>query len=658
MHLYPVHKRLIFMANCLNNFLGRLFRGYGLAGAMCFAVLNAVSVSVFGQTAGGSAPVKTTNLRALTDSVNRQAAQTLGLLLQSHKKTDSECSLAYALAAYRLSAGTDTLYTAPAEYGAEAKAVDIIERKPVSIADACAALMEADLNEPGPAKAVQSEMLYAALYLFRENGKPLAENRLWQKLSEAARTKTEAGAKALGNEEQLRNQAVSLNRKAAKLLARAYAQALGLQTGGTPLREQLDAAVKRVVESNGFPDDDPENRGRFDRSAPDFCRNLWTACALIQYTEGKKALQPLMQRHAEIWYKGLSAQTGTAAAYGRGLHLAYDDTFEELSLLFKFNALRPEALDQLAAAYVLCRSRWLQKQYNPQTRLCRYGEYGHGLYGPSDEGTRRVLTAGTYARMLRCLSAFAEAHKTERIKLINPEPVFTEVSELVWFRNTGRQMALWLYRKNGICFQMPVTGSFRKAAVSDYLPLPYGFPGLEVPVSTQLPCLVPHLTLPGGSVITTAEGADSISISADGNTLRLVWLNWATPSGALTFPGIKCVTTYTLEKNVLVQQQVLSAVSETVFADKYLYCFPTSLNAANPDRGGFEDDAGNLLTVHFDCDFREELHIKATQNGNTGKGAFAPVPLIAEWAAADLVLNQGQQYKSKLIIGWVPAKTE
>ncbi len=426
------------------------------------------------------------------------------------------------------------------------------------------------------------------------------------------------------------------------------------------LPDSLRAACLALLRrENGFPDASAQRRGVYDRGSINFSLMLGAAVMRRPNPDDVNAVKPYVKSALQLWYDMLNPLTGCPNTYGRGRQFTIDDNFERIYACLLYPDISPASKPELLQLFIKTYNYWLSTQYNPATHRARSAEFGRAADDvPGQKPDPVADMFGTLQKADRCLGLLPKLSKADEKKLqpISQALSLPEVSRLQWFRNgTGRKMGLWVYRNNRISFAMPVTGSPFRGANADNLPMPYGFPGIQVPANSQLPCLVPHLTLPSGTVITTAEGADTLSLSPDGSTLRMVTEEWATPSGALTTPGIRCITLWKADKNVL-EQEISMLVPESAIIDRFRYCLPTSFPLANPDRGGLMDDEGNLLAVRFESEFHEELRIRSTGNSLAGRSVFGPVPLLLDWEAADFVMTAGQPYVSKLVLGWQQAK--
>jgi hypothetical protein len=208
-------------------------------------------------------------------------------------------------------------------------------------------------------------------------------------------------------------------------------------------------------------------------------------------------------------------------------------------------------------------------------------------------------------------------------------------------------MGWWLVRNPGNYLVLPVVGSFKNSAGTDYLPVPYGFPGLEYPVAQQLPTLVPHFQMRNGTTVTTAEGADSVTLSPDGTTLNLVWHAFTDLTGNLVDPQFTARASWKWEDKELTYTLELLPKEDMVI-DAFDFWVPTSLDKADLSSGTVFNDRGQIMRVSLTADWEANLILASTQGKEMGNGAFSPIPLVLQYKGANFPLLKGRTYQLKL----------
>jgi hypothetical protein len=433
------------------------------------------------------------------------------------------------------------------------------------------------------------------------------------------------------------------NYLAVAALIGAHAHKLGWESDKALITKLVRECADLIVANNGFLDDDRKGRGRFDRYSMEFNRFTWEAATLVNDQATLERLRPVIKQSFQVWWDMVSPITGYAAAYGRSLQNAWDDSWETAAFLAENPSLRPTSLANLISNFALCWNHYLANQYDSKRHLNRMLDPGRATYSYAGRDRIWSFTIHSFGKAISSINVIKKVAEQESVNLIPAKPNWNWVSRWVPIRTQDRQMGIWIVRQPGNYFVLPVVGSFRSSATSDYLPIPYGFPGLSIPVARQIPALVPFWTLGSGQVMTTAEGADSVSLSQDGKTLRLVTTRFSDLDGNLLDPSIKAVATWTWEDHELTYDIQLVSKESGVFK-KFDFWVPSRLSLADLESGNLYDEQGHSLTVRADSDWQTRLILMGTGQGELSKGPFAPIPLIMQWTGANLPIAAGRPY--------------
>lgn len=405
--------------------------------------------------------------------------------------------------------------------------------------------------------------------------------------------------------------------------------------------------VALLKAENGFLDDDKNGRGRFDRYGLEFIRFTYTALDLLGEKKLQRELVPLCRPMEQLWWDMINPQTGYAFPYGRSLQNTWEDSFEQCAFLAQYPELRPAALRDIAGVFRLAWKHYTENQYDTLSHTNRMLDFGRATY--SYAGRNRIwgYTVHTFGKAMESAVVINQALEKEKVVLLPITPQLLPVSRLHHIRQGARKMAIWIYRQPNNYFVIPVLGGFANSGSSDYLPIPYGFEGVQAPVNKQVPALVPHFQIKDGSTLLTADGADSISLSKNGRELRIVWRYLPDFSGRLTDPQMKVVSTWKAEDRELDYHLQMTSANHVVLP-RWEFWMPVTYAGADLSSGSFFDGTGKILALKSDCDWEPPVQLLSTGNREFGKGSFAYIPLIMKWEATDVALVADKTYSFKL----------
>ena len=476
--------------------------------------------------------------------------------------------------------------------------------------------------------------LYAAMAL-QSFGSDLNRNVLWQSMTPEERKAYRELLNLARFYDEKTHTLIHLPENyfgvAARIAAIDYQ--LGLNKDRTALDDLLSRAAKQFTDGALFADDALPT-GRYDRYSNEYARAIYDAAELAGRQDIMKAVAPSLKVQMKLWWDLLS-EDGYGYSWGRSLGaISYMDTLEIAAFLGAHSEFRPAPLPQLAAAYFAAWS-WLRNDFNGQTHLLSVFAFGRGDYAYITKEREWQQTATFFGKVIASHQKFMKALEEEGLKSFPSHLAFSDVARFQYFRNgSGRQFGVWVVRQGDLHFALPfVTGP--KAATSDYEPVPDGFPGIAVPVEKIYPCFVPFLELEDGRTVAAADGADEISLSADGKSLTAIWKRWVavgTKAGDLLDPGLVSEVNWTLEGKTLRRKESLTS-SKTLNVRRLWLAIPSRydhletlyVKGARIDRLFSE---GQTLAVQVkDSTWPLEISAFATGNAPLGRGDRGPLPL-------------------------------
>jgi hypothetical protein len=297
----------------------------------------------------------------------------------------------------------------------------------------------------------------------------------------------------------------------------------------------------------------------------------------------------------------------------------------------------------------------LRRDYNDKAHVLSVFAFGRGNYSYISRDREWQQTINFFGKGSLAHARFMKGLKREQVSAFPAEISRPDVARFVFFRQGERPAGVWLVRQGPIYFTLPITTG-TKPGVADYLPAPHGLPGFANPVEQVYASLVPFLQLGDGRTLVATDGADEITPSADGKSLRVVWRRWAqvgTKSGELVDPHITSEVTWRLDGSTLVRDETLRS-EEDVTISRWWVAVPSTLNRdsvqASAERQDILTDSNSGLLVIVKADW--PLGISAWTPGDSalGRGARRGVPLhlIYESPNLHLVAKQDVHWRMTL----------
>jgi len=503
--------------------------------------------------------------------------------------------------------------------------------------------------------------LYAAMAL-HSYGRNLDHNALWQNLSpkekESYRALLDPGRFYDSKTHKLIHLPENYFGVAARIAAIDYD--LGLSKDRASLDDLLDHATAQFTRGALFADDSLPT-GRYDRYSNEYARAIYDAAQLAERDDLVKALAPSLKQQMKLWWDLLSPD-GYGYPWGRSLGaISYMDTMEIVGFLGVHPEFRPAPLEQLACAYNSAWT-WLRNDFNKDTHLLSIFAFGRGDYGYITKEREWQQTTTFLAKIMAAHKMFTQAMASEGIKQFAMSPSFGNVSRFEFFADgSDRKFGVWLVRRGEIHFALPfVTGP--KAATSDYQPLPYGFPGLAVPVEKIYPCLVPFLELEDGRTIAAVDGADEIRPAADGTSVTAVWKHWVVPgakAGELVDESLISEVTWSFQGTTIRRVEFLTS-SKPLRVRRLWLAIPSRYNRLETlDAGGhrldrFLSDKETLDVQVKQSDWPMQISAFSTGDSPLGKSDRGPIPLHLILESKNISLSAGVPQKWELSLSIHP----
>jgi hypothetical protein len=302
-------------------------------------------------------------------------------------------------------------------------------------------------------------------------------------------------------------------------------------------------------------------------------------------------------------------------------------------------------LPQLASAYYAAWN-WLENDCKAKPHLLNVFGYGRGNYSYISverewQQTTAFLGKASGAEMILIDALKKEGALTFPAKLDLPD-----VTRFEFFRKGERPSGVWLVRRNGIRFALPIVAGTRPG-ISDYLPAPYNLAGFAAPVEQLAPALTPYLELEDGHTVVAGDAADEIVPSSDGLSLRAVWKRWAvlgTKAGTPQDVGLSSEVTWKIEANRLVRLEKITA-SRPVKVRRFWLIVPSTGDRVLTSTAQHEASArfaGKDATLDVRIgspSFPMYIESVATGNSALGKGSQGAIPLLLDVTAKNVTVS-------------------
>lgn len=431
------------------------------------------------------------------------------------------------------------------------------------------------------------------------------------------------------------------------LLLAAYNYRLGIEKDKKLIDDLFQKSLTLLARSNGFLDDSRKLQGGFDRYHHEFVRFLWEAAVLMKDRKMQQKLKPVLLSSGKLWWDLFSHETGHSSLWGRSRQNSWDDTFEQAAFFAKNPELSPAPKEQLAAAFVAAYQYYLTHEYNHGNHLNRMLDYGRGTYSYAGRNRIWSYTIGTLKKMTQSVQDLSDALQKANVETFSATPDLPDLNYFLPFRNKERTYGLWILRQNNKTTVLPIVGN---GALSDYLPVPFGLAGIEVPVAQRVPVLVPFIELEDGRVLTTAQGADSVKLYEAEKSLYLVWNTWSTLKGELTSVPIQAKVIWQIQQEHVHYQLELTATENTTIKN-WQFWVPVTFAEYRPETSSFQDQEASIQ-ISGNSNFPLSRSLTATGDSPLGKGAFQPVPFLFKMESKGISLEKDKPFRFDLQLSY------
>jgi hypothetical protein len=503
--------------------------------------------------------------------------------------------------------------------------------------------------------------LYSALAL-RHFGTDLGTNPVWQSLSPEQRDAWRALLDPARFYDRTTRKVINLPENYFGVAARIVSMdaQLRLIADRAFVNDVLDRAAEQFTNGNLYADD-AFPTGRFDRYSNEYARYVYEAAQDAGRQDVVAALEPSLKAQMRTWWDLLSPD-GYSYPWGRSLGaISYMDTMEIVAFVARYPQFRPAPLAQLASAYYAA-WQWLKGDFQPDRHLLNIFGFGRGNYDYINPQREWQQTTGFFGKVSNSQYYFEKAMRQENISSFTASIALPEVARFEYFRKEPRAAGVWLVRRGGLRFALPITTGAHPG-VADYLSAPYGLPGFAAPVEQFVPVLTPYLELEDGRVLVAGELADEITSSTDGSRLRAVWKQWAVVGGKANeriSPGLTTVVTWRIQGDSLIRTETISA-SELVRIRAFWAIVPSTGNACvthfadrlRTDR--CDSPEGSWEATVTKSDWPIEVSLRATGDSTLGRGNRGAVPLYLEFESRKTELRPGKPIHWEMVLRAIPA---
>ncbi|RMG71778.1 MAG: hypothetical protein D6722_06325 [Bacteroidetes bacterium] len=397
----------------------------------------------------------------------------------------------------------------------------------------------------------------------------------------------------------------------------------------TALTDSLFARCLGLLEADGgWLDDSKNGRGAFDRYHFEFIRFVYEAAGEAGRRDVQARLRPWVKASGRLWWDLVDPVTGLAVHYGRSRMNAWGDAAELAAFFASHPDLAPAPPEQVAVVFVRAWNHFFTAQYDTTRHLVRMLDFGRGTNGYAGRDRIWGYSIGTLGKMARAGHILLTALRQRGIPSF---PVLMDkgnVSRYQAFRAGNPQFGVYVLSEGPFLHTViPLAG---QGFSSEYLPVPYNLPGIELPVAVEGPLLTPWLTLANGTLLGLTEGAGTVSPHAEG--LGLGWTQWHDAKGQAHDPGLRAEVDWTFQPQAGLLRYSLTLRSEAAIEGaKLAWWLPVAADSWDPGRGTFFfgpyryelKTSGDLLPAY--------PVVEATGNGDLGKGARQPVPFLLRY---------------------------
>lgn len=506
--------------------------------------------------------------------------------------------------------------------------------------------------------------LYSALAL-RQFGTDLGDNPVWQSLSPAQMDAWRLLLDPARFYDRTTRKVINLPENYFGVAARIVSMdgQLGIITDRAYVNDVLDRAAGQFTSGSLYADD-AFPTGRFDRYSNEYARYVYEAAQDAGRKDLIAALEPSLKAQMRTWWDLLS-EDGYSYPWGRSLGaISYMDTLEIFAFVSRYPQFRPAPLPQLASAYY---AAWqsLMREYQPDRHLLNIFGFGLGHYDYINLQREWQQTTGFFGKVSNSQYYFEKAMQQENVTSFAASLSLPDVARFEYFRKQPRPAGVWLVRRGGLRFALPITTGAHPG-VADYLSAPYGLPGFAAPVEQFAPVLTPYLELEDGRVLVAGDLADEITPSADGSSLRAVWKQWVVVGGKGNEhinPNLMTVVTWKIQGGSLTRSETISA-SEPVRIRSFWVVVPSTgiscathfADALRTDRCDSPEGSWEATVNRSDRPF--QVSLRATGDTALGRGNLGPLSLFLQFESSNIELQPGKPMNWEMTLRALPARSK
>jgi hypothetical protein len=433
------------------------------------------------------------------------------------------------------------------------------------------------------------------------------------------------------------------------LLLEAYNVRLGFSEDKVLANDLMNYCVHLLDTNQGFLDDNLKQQGSFDRYHHEYLRFLWEAAELLDDQVALQHLTPYLKKSGQLWWDMFSPQMGIATPWGRSRQNSWDDSFEQTAFFANRPAISPASPQELATAFCVAYNYFFTYEYDVKAHHNKMLAEGKATWNYAGRNRIWQYSMGTLGKIARAAAEMIQALEKNNIQSFNAKLDLKNVAFFQFFRNKEHEkMGVWVVRDKNYCFTLPVVGN---VALSDYSPVPFGLPQLDVPVQSSYPVLRPFVQINENQILTTQGAAQAITLQEEGKKIIITWNQMMSTQKKEPETTIQAVATWQWKDNALQYKLELIAEKE-VKIQQFQFDIPSTLSNYFPEKRTFTDKNLNLAVKQLKSSTQKiKTKLRGATNEALFKGAFYPIPLMLSVTEENIVINKGKNYVFQTTLG-------
>lgn len=411
----------------------------------------------------------------------------------------------------------------------------------------------------------------------------------------------------------------------------AYCVALNIAKDPGTYGKLMEKNMSFIRRYNGFLDDSNQFNRAYDRYLHEYIRFIWESAELAGDEKTLTELTPYIRQVARLWWDLYSPERGHSSPWGRSRQNSWDDTFEQSAFFATHPDISPAPVAGMTAAFVNSWNRYFTNEYNSERHLNRMLDEGRGAYGYAGRDRIWSYTIGTLSKIMGAMLTLKEAIEANGLKVLATEPTLTDHSKIVYYAEP--HYGVWTLRSGSLNVAVPFVGN---GASTDYLPIPYGYPGIEAPVQRFLPTLVPYFKTANGDTYTVCNGAESAQLEG-ASGLRLTWADLQTLKGATSGLEVAVTSLWNATPEKLTLMMTFTPAKDVDFTGIDFWIPLNATGSSSQVSVNTTWPAAVSEITEFD---------RETYNG----GAFAPLDRIIRYAGEPFRFEKGKTYELSMVL--------